>query len=271
MTITKPVEQAFVNHFRKGFLVLALAVMAGCGGGGGEAGAPAGVNTVPAQQAVQANYFAVTGDTYGMENATYLSCVKSSLGIVLRAAIASSMTDPDYKTVSRIDIASGAAIVPGVAYSLGSGQTPFPGNLYFFNGQSTTFLRTVGGTITFSRYGSNSGDRISGSYSAVVEDGGEPSRPTYTIAASFDFATDSYAAVQPAPASLALAAQPAYQGNCASCHSLGSYDQSAGGAADLALKGGHLDGLFAASQPGHQGITLSAGDIANLKVLLNTN
>lgn len=259
------------NIAKKAFLLLALIVVAGCGGGGGEGGAPAGVSAVPAQLAVSGNSFAVTGDNYGLENATYLSSTKSGLGIVLRAAIASSMTDPNYKTVSRIDIASGAAITPNLAYSLGGAANPFPGDVYFLNGHPSTLLRTIGGTITFTHYGSNAGDRISGSFNAVVEDGNDPARPSYNIAASFDLATDSFGAVQPAPASLALSAQPSYQANCASCHAAGSYDQTAAGASDLALKGGRMNAIFTAGQPGHQGLTLTAEEIGALKVLLNTN
>jgi len=264
--ITCRQEMSFSYQVAAVFLSLALILMAGCGGGGGgEGSTPAGVNVQP-EPAAQVNSFAITGDSYGMENATYLSSTKSALGVVLRAAIASSMTDPNFKTVSRIDIASGAVITPHVAYALGSagGAPAFPGNLYFFNGHQSTLLRTIGGSITFSRYDSDAGDRISGSYSAVVEDGNDPARPSYIIAASFDFVT-------PAPASMALSAQPSYQALCASCHALGSYDQTAAGASDLALKGGRLSGIFTADQPGHQGITLTAAEISNLKVLLNSN
>lgn len=268
-------EMSFSYLVAAALLTLAVLLMAGCGGGGGSEGsAPAGVNvpTGPAPQA-QVNSFSITGDSYGVENSTYLSSTKSALGIVLRGAIASSMTDPDFKTISRIDIASGAAITPQVVYSLGSagGASAFPGNVYLFNGHQSTLLRTVGGSITFSRYGGNAGDRISGSYSAVVEDGNDPARPSYIVAASFDFVTDSYGAVTPAPVSRALSAQPSYQAFCASCHAMGSYDQAAAGASDLSLKGGRLNGIFTPDQQGHQGITLSASEIGNLKVLLNTN
>ena len=248
---------------------LSLVLMAGCGGGGGGS-APTGVNTV--EDPVQSNSYTVTSDNYGLENATYLSSSKSNLGIVFRAAIATSLNDPAYKTVSRIDIAAGANITLQATYSLGNGGgTPFPGNLYFLNGHPSTLLKTVGGTISLTRYGGNSGDRISGSYSAVVEDGNDPAKPTYTVAGSFDFITDSYGPVLPAPGSLALAAQPAYQSYCASCHALGSYDPSASGAPDLALKGGDMNAIFTAGQAGHQGVTLTVNEIADLKVLLNTN
>lgn len=244
---------------------LLLALLAGCGGGGGD-GAPTGVNTTDGVE----NVYTVTSDNYGLENATYLSCGKSNLGVVFRAAIASGLDDPNYQTVSRIDIAPGAAITPLVAYSLGVGAAPqFPGNIYFLNGHTSTLLRTIGGSISFTRYGGNTGDRISGSYSATLEDDNDPAEPTYTVAASFDFVVDSYGAVLPPPTSLALAAQPTYQSACASCHALGSYDLSATGAPDLSLKGGKVEGKYTAGQTGHQGVALTAGQIAGMKVLLN--
>lgn len=267
-TKTNRNQGALATRIRALAVSLSLVLMAGCGGGGGGS-APAGVNT--SEDPVPSNSYTVTSDNYGLENATYLSSSKSNLGIVFRAAIASSINDPAYKTVSRIDIAAGAAITPQVSYSLSGAAPAFPGNLYFLNGHTSTLLRTIGGNISFTRYGGNTGDRISGSYNAVVEDDNDPAKPTYNIAASFDFVTDSFGPVLPAPGSLALAAQPVYQSNCASCHALGSYDLSASGASDLALKGGGIDAAYTAGQPGHQGVTLSANEITNLKVLLNTN
>jgi len=268
-----PSRTIFAHTVNAALLVLALA-LAGCGGGGGGS-APAAVNSVSAvQTATPANSFSVTGDDYGMERPTYLAASKSSLGTVLRSAIAASMTDQNFRTLSRIDIPAGAAISTGVSYSLAAGSaSTFPGTVYFFNGHQSTLLRTVGGTITFQAYGRNVGDRVAGSFSARVEDGNDTATPkaSYTIAASFDFVTDSYGPVLPAPVSVTTAAATNYDANCASCHALGSHDPSASGASDLALKGGKLNGLFSADLPGHQGIRLSAAEIEGLKVLLNVN
>lgn len=264
-TKTAPIERSLGRQIRAAVISLTFIVMAGCGGGGGgEGSAPAAVNTAPV------NSFAIAGDDYGIENANYLSATKSSLGIVLRAAVASSMTDPDYKTVTRIDIAPGAAVAQGVTYPLAAGAAS-PAGILFLNGHGSTLMKTTGGSITFSRYGGNAGDRISGTFAAVVRDDGDPAQPSYNIAGSFDFVCDSFGALLPAPASLALSAQPGYQARCASCHALGSYDQSASGAPDLALMGGRMNAVFSADLPGHQGVSLSAGEIAALKVLLNTN
>jgi hypothetical protein len=261
------------NRFRaKGAaLYLALLLMGGCGGGG-ESGAPAALNTAPAAPALaaQSASFKLTGDDYGIESATYLSATKSGLGIVLRAALASSMSDPAFRNISRIDIAPGAAIIAQGGYTLG-GTGNFPGSVYFFDGHQSTLLRTTGGSITFNRYGSNSGDRISGSFSAVVEDGNDPSKHSYTIAADFDFIVDASGPVLPAPASLALSGEPPYQAHCAFCHALGSFDPTSAGGPDLALKGGVVGTRFSPGQPGHQGVTLSAGEIEGMKVLLNVN
>jgi len=258
--------------------ILSLALLvAGCGGGGGSAPAVNGVAaSAPAPQAQAAtNSFSVTADDYGMQGATFLASTKSSLGIVLRAAIASSMTDQNFQTVSRIDIQPDAAISAGSVYSLGTASAArpaFPGNLYFLDGHPSTLLRTVDGSISFSSFGGNTGDRISGSFSAVIEDGNDAATPKarYTIAADFDFTTDSFGPATPAAPSQLKAASTSYDANCASCHALGSHDTTSAGAGDLALKGGAMNALFSAGQSSHQGIRLAASDITALKVLLNS-
>ncbi|GFO67207.1 hypothetical protein GMLC_07860 [Geomonas limicola] len=250
-------------------VLLVSLLIAGCGGGGGTPGAVNGV--VPSVTPFTGNSYSVTTDNYGMTNPNYLAASTSTLGVVLRSALATSMSDPDFKTVSRIDIPAGVAAHG--SYSLGSGGsgTPaFPGTVYFFNGHQSTLLRTVGGSISFSSFGANPGDRVTGSFSAVVEDGSDSATPkaTYTIAASFDFVNETAGAVLPAPAA-ASAAAPSYDAKCAACHALGSYDSTTQGASDLALKGGKLTSQFGSDLPGHQGVTLSQGELSGLKVLLN--
>jgi mono/diheme cytochrome c family protein len=272
---TSPIATSLRYGFRTAVISIAL-LAAGCGGGGGSS--PAAVNSVAStpptvQSPAAANAFAVTGDDYGMQSATYLSSSKSDLGIILRVAIASSLTDTSYKTLSRLDILPGAAISTGTSYSLAAAAPQaFPGELLFPNGHGSTQLRTVDGSISFSAFGSSPGARIAGSYSAIVEDGGDSASPKarYTIAASFDFVTGSDGPVVPAQGSTALAAAASYDANCASCHALGSHDTTAAGAGDLALKGGQLNAQFASIQPGHQGINLAAGELSALKVLLNS-
>ena len=61
--------------------------------------------------------------------------------------------------------------------------------------------------------------------------------------------------------------QGIYDSMCASCHKLGSYDTS-GSAPDL-YQSTRVDSYFSPGTSGHQGFTLSATDISNLKAFLN--
>lgn len=267
---TRHFQHSFATCTGSALLLLTL-VIAGCGGGGS---APSTVNgvVVPSTPAA-ANSFTITSDSYGMASPSYLAASSSTLGVVLRSAIATSMTDPNFKTISRIDIPAGFAAHGTYSLAGASAGLPvFPGAVYFFNGHQSTLLSTVGGTINFSSFGANPGDRITGSFNAVVEDGGDSGTPkaTYSIAASFDFTADTNAPVLPAPPAADLAA-PDYDANCASCHALGSYDTSRSAAPDVALQGGKMNGLFVPDVAGHQGLRLSSARISALKVLLNSN
>ena len=278
ITETTRIDIAVRHGFRAAAISLAL-LMAGCGGGGGGS-APAAVNGVSAApvvtQGAAANSFAFTSDDYGMAGATFLTATKSSSGIVLRAAVASSMTDQDFRTVSRIDVEPSATITAPATYSLGAataGAPAFPGAIYFFNGHTSSLLKTVAGSISFTSFGKNSGDRISGSFTAVIEDGNDSATPkaNYTVAAKFDYVLESSGKVLPAAPPVPTIAAGSYQTNCASCHALGSFDPTFNGASDLSLKGGRMNGMFLPGVAGHQGITLAEAEITALKILLNVN
>jgi hypothetical protein len=181
--------------------VIALFLLcAGCGGGGGST--PAAINGIASgsgagQTQAAANSFTITSDSYGMKSANYLAASTSSIGIILRSAIASGLTDANFRTVSRIDIPTSGVISTAGAYSLctATGDAPlFPGSVNFFNGDQSTLLKTVGGSIRFTSFGVNAGDRISGSFSVTVEDGNDLAVPraSYFISAKFDFLTGSY-------------------------------------------------------------------------------
>jgi hypothetical protein len=271
---TAPNQIAARHSFKTAVVSLAL-LFAGCGGGGGST--PAAVNVAPVAPAAQTesaqNSFSVTRDDYGMAKGNFLTSSKSTESIVLRSALATSDNDGNFRTVARIDIPAGTVSSAG-SYSLGApsaGNPAFPGVVLFFNGHQSSRLNTVGGTITFTSFGANAGDRITGSYSALVEDGGDVSTPTvrYTVAAIFDFKLDTSCPVLPAPAAASLASG-SYDTYCASCHTLASYDTATGGAPDLASKGGKMNAIFSADQPSHKGLRLTAGEITGLKVLLNS-
>jgi hypothetical protein len=252
-------------------LLLTL-LIAACGGGG-SASAPTAVSTGTNGSSSAARpeaSFAITGDDYGVENATYLSATPSGSSMVLRAAVASSMNDPEYKTVSRIDIENPAAVSAGVSYSLAGATpgTPLPGTFYLFNGHQSTLLQTVGGSITFSAFGTNPGDTISGSFTARILDGGDSANPVYTVSANFSFKAGGYGAILPAPVPVPATATSLFTGKCASCHALGNLAPVPGTGPDLALKGGKLGAVMSA---GHKGITMAGADLSALKILLNVN
>lgn len=262
----------------RGLVMCALLLLSACGGGSQSptsaiSASPAGAS--PTLSAVSGS-FAFTSDNYGMENASFLCAARSSLGLVLRAAVATSLTDPNFQTVARIDISTPAAVFPGSSYSLGGagqGSPSFPGAVYFFNGHTSTMLETIGGSITFTALGNNPGDAIAGSFTAQVQDNHDSARPkpVYTISASFSFNADASGPVLPAQPPVPVGALPLYSAACASCHSLASIDPSPGSGPDLSLEGGQLELLFPAGAQGHNGVTLTASQISSLKILLNAN
>lgn len=265
-------REGFAKTTRVSVAVAAIcgSLLAACGGGGGSNDAK-GINNDPPALASTPGTFAFSSDNYGMENPSFLCASGSSLGLVLRAAVASALSDPDFRTVARIDITNTTAVAPNTSYSLGSASQgmAFPGQVYFFNGHSSTMLQTVGGTITFTSVCSKPGSTIAGSFSAQVQDNNDSARPVYTIAASFSFTADGSGPVTPAQLPIPAIAAPLYSANCASCHSLGSLDPSKGSDPELSLLGGQLDLLFPSGTAGHNGMTLTSDQLAALKILLN--
>lgn len=255
-------------------------VLSGCGGGGGSGSPNAGVTT-PSTPPVAVfdssrNFYSLSEDGYGLQNATFLAATESDVSFVLRAAIATSLTDPNFSTVFRIDVLQPAQISGPGTYAIGgSGANlpAFPGEIIFFNGHKSTLLNTTSGTITFTSYGRNAGDLIAGSFAVQVEDGNSTAvpRPVYSITANFSFVLNTSGAITPIPTPVPVTAAASYDAKCAACHALGGYDTSTNGAPDLALKGGEIAGKFTAGLPGHGNVTLSASEMRDLQVLLNAN
>lgn len=263
--------RGILNRVRAAALSFAVAI-AGCGGGGGSA--PAALDR--AAPAEGASSFTITSDSYGVQNPTYLAATRGAAGLILRAAIASAMTDPQFKTVARVDIGNPDAVAAGTVYSLGGAENTrpaFPGTLYLFNGHPSTLLQTTGGTIAFTSYGTAPGDQVSGSFHALILDGNDDATPkrSYTVAASFSFKSGDCGPILPPPVPVPPEAPYLYSSRCAACHTLGNVNAGAGTAPELALKGGELDSRFSIGSPGHQGVTLGAKELSALKVLLNAN
>lgn len=263
-----------LQHSRFSLLAASLLIVplfAGCGGGGGTSSSAITQSPPPLATSVTRNSFSVTADDYGLQSATYLAATRSDSSVVLRAAIASSMTDPSFRTVIRVTVSEPAKVTPGT-YSLGGDTTAplFPGEVYVFNGHPSTLLKVRGGTISFTAFGPQASDAITGSMTLVIEDdfSTRTPKPTYTCKADFSFILDSYG--PSATTAPAMGGAQLYDSMCTSCHRLGSYDAD-GSAPDLSLRGGELNGLFSAGVPGHKGLTLGAADIWALQVFLNAN
>jgi hypothetical protein len=270
-------EQVMKNNIRT-FMVLnaifAHFALSGCGGGGAEPVAENTLATSPPPAESARNSYALTEDAYGLQNATFMSATRNDASIVLRAAIATSMTDPNFSTVFRIDIPQPTQVSGPVSYAIGGdGATipKFPGEILVFNGHKSSLLNTASGTITFTSYGKNSGEVLAGNFAITVEDHNSAilPRPAYTIKGNFSFVLNTFGALIPATSPVPAAADGYYNAKCASCHALGSFDLTTIGAPDLALKGGEIAARFTADQPGHDDVTLSASEIRDLMIFLN--
>ena len=243
--------------------------LSGCGSGGSGGAQSSGVT--PSVPVTAVNSYSLTED-YGLQKATFMSATNDNGVFAMRAAIANSMTDPNFTDVFRIDILQPSSISRNSTYSIGGNGPQFSGDILFFNGHKSSLLNTVSGSITFTSYGTNSGDVVAGSFAVQVEDQNSATRPVYSVKGNFNFVLNTAGVLVPTPSPVPVAASGEYNAKCASCHALGSFDpSSAGGAPDLALKGGEIAGRFTADVPGHNSITLSAIEMNDLKVLLNAN
>lgn len=279
---TTSADKTFLVHLIRLLIPCTLGVatllIAACGGGGGDTSA-GGVTTTAAPPANVSskeykNSFNLTGDTYGTQKATYLSATSSDGAYVLRSAIASSMTDPGFTSIFRIDIKQPTAITENAAYAVGGAKSSlpaFPGDIYIFNGHPSTMIKAVSGAITFTSFGVGSGNIIAGNFEVQAEDQ-NPSitpRTAYTFAATFSFALDSYGPIIPAPLPVPASGGSLYDSRCANCHMLGDYDSTSNGASDLSLKGGITGLRFTAGIADHQGVLLSVAELKDLKIFLN--
>ena len=254
------------------FSTTLIMALAGCGGGGGgsaqSTGASNAVSTNPTVSSVS-----VLEDGYGLQNPTYLTSSQSNGIFVMRAAIASANTDPNFRTVFRIDVAKPALIERSGTYQIGGKGSlpPFPGDILFFNGHQSTLLYTASGTITFTDFGTHAGDLVAGEFAVDLVDGysSMTPQPRYTIRVNFRFVLDASGQVDPAPLPIPSVGLASYGEKCSSCHALGGMDTTAELAPDLALKGGNIDYRFTPGMIGHQGITLTANEVKGLKCVLN--
>lgn len=92
---------------------------------------------------------------------------------------------------------------------------------------------------------------------------------TLTAQEISDLKTFFGSTTSPAPTPAPTGGQAVYDANCAGCHRLGTYDAS-GSAPNLLGDGSELSGEYRAGERGHQGITLSASQISDLRAFLDS-
>ena len=181
------------------FVAVSIFTVSGCGSGGsGSSSPPASVYT-PTPATVTDNSYSLSVDSFGLKNANFLAATNENGVFTLRVAIAGSLTDPNFTDVFRINILQPAQITTAGSYSIGenAGSTVPPCEILFFNGEKSSQLDTVSGTITFTSYGANTGDLVAGSFSTQIEDAGSMAtpKPVYTISGNFSFVVNMPGAI----------------------------------------------------------------------------
>ncbi len=159
----------------------------GCGSGGGSTG-QATVSTA-SSPATRINSYAISEDQLGLKSADFMAGTNENGVFALRVAIADSVNDPNFVDIFRIDILKPTQITATGTYSVGENEDPaiMPCNILFFNGEKSSLLKTVTGTVSFTSYGANTGDLVAGTFAVQVEDDGVSPKLIKKICGSFTF------------------------------------------------------------------------------------
>jgi hypothetical protein len=147
--------------------------------------------------AAKSNSYSLNQDPIGLKSANYMAATNENGVFALRVAIANSLNDPNFADVFRINILNPSQVHASGTYSVGENGEPVkpPCEILFFNGEKSTLLKTVAGTIVFMSYGTNTGDLVAGSFSVQVEDGRSEVKPLYWISGSFSFVVNMPGAI----------------------------------------------------------------------------
>jgi hypothetical protein len=163
----------------------------GCGSGGTGDGSVQATSDTPAPAMAAKNSFVLTQDTLRLKSANFMAATNENGVFTLRTAIAYSMNDPDFVDVIRIDLLKPEQIYAPRTYMVGENgnSTISPCDIIVFNGEKSTLLNTVGGTVSFSSFGMNTGDLVAGNFAVQVEDDGSALdvKPVHTISGTFSF------------------------------------------------------------------------------------
>jgi hypothetical protein len=196
-TLQKAAAIAAVRSFTvKALLLCALALLPlACGNGGGGGGTTAGANNN--QGKADINYLTVTSDNYGLLTPNFYYSVNNNVLWSIQSSVASSIWDPNFRSVIRIDIEKTGGIMPVInkPFSIeDNGQyEKFPGTFSVFNGQESVLKKVEQGTIVFTA-DSNPSGIVSGVFDVILTDYDASliSPPLYHISGTFHFTMGTY-------------------------------------------------------------------------------
>ncbi len=172
-------------------VAVACFVLNGCGSGGtGDSSVQAAGDT-PSPAVSIKNSYALTLDTLSLKRADFMAATNENGVFTLRTAIADGVNDPDFVDVIRIDILKPEQITAPCTYIVGdtANAAISPCDIIIFNGEKSTMLNTVGGTVSFTSFGMKTGDVIAGAFTVQVEDDGSALdvKPLHTVCGTFSF------------------------------------------------------------------------------------
>ncbi|HUN54894.1 MAG TPA: hypothetical protein VMU29_07045 [Smithella sp.] len=224
------VEEGYAkpHHIKRGvrlqtMLVTAalVALLAACGGGGGADPAPAdtsnattttqtAANVDDTQITVSAiaydNQITLTEDDYGLKAPTFYYSTNNASFWSIQANIAANVDDVNSVSVIRIDIPVSESTplpdITGQNYSIeaNGAYQEFPGTFMVFNGQISTNLKVISGTISFTSNSTIDGI-VEGTFNVIMVDDGstEVPLPQYRLVGTFNFEMGTYGPPNTAP------------------------------------------------------------------------
>ncbi|MDH4163681.1 MAG: cytochrome c [Nitrospirota bacterium] len=271
--MTQVTEISGTGLLRTALILTILILLAACG----RSAETDGTSAVDAPAVASSNYLKVTHDDYGLLTPNFYYSTDNAVFWSIQASVADSVYDQDYRCIIRIDVPKtqdGMPQLAGKTFVLGedSGYETFPGVFSVFNGQVSVYKKVEQGTISFAS-GPDTSYPVAVEFDVTMTDYDSPlnPKPHYRIAGEFSIALGSFGPAEPMPAEVYPArGKETYDGSCASCHALGTYDVAAESGPDLALRGGELPMVYDAAEAHHRAVRIiDKESMAALRIFVN--
>lgn len=151
--------------------------------------------TIEYREPGHANYFVVTSDDYGIRTPNFYYSTNNESFWSVQAAVAENVTDPDFRSVIRIDITKENGVMPDINKSFSIEDNPqyekFPGSILVPNGQKSTGRKVERGLISFE---TGSSGNVKGSFDVVLTDYDSATvpAPRHRLEGNFKFVMGTY-------------------------------------------------------------------------------